>query len=392
MRVPPSYHLLNRLLARHMPYLRPAQRQGLAWWVCGTILAGSACQSAVVTALAGTESTERWRQYLREWLYDGADRASPCQTCLEVSTCFAPLLGWVLSWWHATQLALAIDATYQRDRWVVLSVSVLYRGSAIPVAWQVLPGNTPVSWGPALTKLLSQLAPCIPPTMTVLVLTDRGLWSPRLWEQLRRLGWHPLMRLRPEATFAPTGATRQPAAGLLAGPGTAWVGRGTAFKEPRRQQVGTLLAVQTVEAAEPWLLLTDLPPAKTGLSWYSLRAWIEVSFRNVKRFGWQWQRTRRQNPDRIARHWLVLSVATLWVLACGTRIEDAEQSRVDPSRLRYPPPRPTPVPRRRSLFQRGLTLLRRHLLTNGLWQRLWLVPEPWPDTPPDLIVTYHDSS
>jgi hypothetical protein len=31
-------------------------------------------------------------QYLREWLYDGLDKAAPCKTDLEVSLCFAPLL------------------------------------------------------------------------------------------------------------------------------------------------------------------------------------------------------------------------------------------------------------------------------------------------------------
>jgi hypothetical protein len=32
--------------------------------------------------------------------------------------------------------------------------------------------------------------------VTVLVLTDRGLWSRRLWKRIRDLGWHPLMRLQ----------------------------------------------------------------------------------------------------------------------------------------------------------------------------------------------------
>lgn len=33
-------------------------------------------------------------------------------------------------------------------------------------------------------------------------------------------------------------------------------------------------------------------------------------------------RSRRTDPARVDRHWLVLAVATLWVLAYGTRVEE----------------------------------------------------------------------
>jgi hypothetical protein len=39
--------------------------------------------------------------------------------------------------------------------------------------------------------------------------------------------------------------------------------------------------------------------------------WIEFGFRALKGLGWRWERTRRTDPDRVARHWLVLAVATL---------------------------------------------------------------------------------
>ena len=84
----------------HLPHLTQPQLTGLAWWVCGTILAGSACQDAVASALSirGNWNNLRQylRQYLREWLYDGGDRARPCKTELDVSLCFAPLLRWSL--------------------------------------------------------------------------------------------------------------------------------------------------------------------------------------------------------------------------------------------------------------------------------------------------------
>src|SRR2546429_6842385 len=77
------------------------------------------------------------RQQLREWYYDTSRKRGPKRQALHVETCFAPLLGWVVSWWQGTQLALAIDATTLGERFVVLAVSVVYRGCAIPVAWVI---------------------------------------------------------------------------------------------------------------------------------------------------------------------------------------------------------------------------------------------------------------
>src|SRR5215217_6154032 len=170
---------------------------------------GQRRQSAVLNALEPMgHPRHATRQRLREWTYDGADRAAPCGTDLEVAACFAPLLRWVLSWWSGETLPLAIDATSLGTRWVIIAVCVLYRGCAIPVAWHVTPGPGHGPWMAPIQTLLTQLAPAVPPTMTVLVLTDRGLWSPRLWRSITAIGWHPLMRIRPDPTFAPLGSHR----------------------------------------------------------------------------------------------------------------------------------------------------------------------------------------
>lgn len=390
MRYPHEWYQMHATIATHFPQLRPAQRRGLTWWVYGTLLAQSACQSAVLAALLVLGgSWETWRQYLREWLCDGEDKAAACRTQVDVGACFAPLLGWVLRWWRGDSLALAVDATLQGSRWTALVVSVLYRGCAIPVAWHLLPANRQGAWMPHLVRLLRLLRPAVPATLPVLVLTDRGLWSSRLWKRIRDLGWHPLMRVREDVTFAPAGQERRQARRLVPGPGHAWVGRGVAFKHRRVRRAGTLLVVWERGQRAPWLVLTDLAPARVGVAWYGLRIWVELGFRALKSLGWQWARTRRRDPARMARHWLVLAVATLWTLAYGTRAEDAAARGIAPARLHTPPPAAPPGPRRLSVFRRGLTWLHRHLVRGGWWRRLWLLPEPWPQPAPGLAVAYH---
>src|SRR5262245_37570474 len=96
-----SYQTLLAHVQEHLPDLRPAQQRGLAEWVTGTLLAGSACETSVLDALTDTPTAPHAaRERLRAWLYDGADRPAPCHTQVEVSECFAPLLQWVLAWWQ----------------------------------------------------------------------------------------------------------------------------------------------------------------------------------------------------------------------------------------------------------------------------------------------------
>lgn len=282
-----------------------------------------------------------------------------------------------------------MDATLHRKQVAALVVSVLYRGCAIPVAWHILPANRPGAWMSPILRLLRLLQPAMPKQMTVLVLADRGLWSPRLWKRIRDLGWHPVLRVRQETTFAPAGARRQRADQFVSEPGQAWVGRGVAFKHRHVRRTGTLVVVWSIGQAQPWIVMTDLAPQRVGVLWYGLRMWVELGFRALKSLGWQWQHTRRTDPTRVARYWLILAVATLWVLAYGTWVEDAQRHGVCPGRLRTPPGHIPHRPRRVSVFRLGLTWLRHSLGHGRVWQRLWLRPDPWPQPLPTFAICIH---
>lgn len=301
MRAQSEYYQMHRTLLDRFPSLRPAHAHGLALWVYGVLLAHSACESAVLAALAPLGKRETTRQRLRDLLRAGDEKRVPCRCDWEITRCFAPLLCWILSWWRGSDLAFALDATSHGERVVVLAISVLYRGTALPVAWHVLPANQEGEWMSHWLRLLDLLAPAVPATMTVAVCTDRGLWSPRLWRAIRDCGWHPVMRVRTDCTFTPTGGTRQMARLLIVGAGHAWVGTGVAFK-PARRQAGTLIVVWEEGNAAPWIVLTDLAPTGVGVLWYGLRVWVELGFKALKSMGWQWQQTQRSDPDRVARH------------------------------------------------------------------------------------------
>ena len=133
---------------------------------------------------------------------------------------------------------------------------------------------------------------------------------------------------------------------------------------------------------DPWLVVTDLPPHLADVAWYGMRSWIECGFKDIKRGGWHWHQTRMTDPDRAARLWLVIAVATLWVLSVGGYAE----ADVTASSLPYLPPyfpyrcRPKQAsqPRLVSCFLRGILIILVALIRGDLFPFAEFRPEPWP--------------
>ena len=370
----------------HFPQLSKPQVTVLALWSLGMVVARSCALSAVSTLLASwlERKPNTLRQQLREFCYEAAAKRGAKRQEVSVETCFAPLLAWVLSWWEGHQVALALDATTLGQRFVVLALSVVYRGCAIPVAWTVLPAGESHAWRREWLRMLRQVRAAMPRHFFVIVMADRGLYARWLYRRIVRLGWHPLLRVNTGGTFRPAASTRyRPLRSFVPQLGTQWAGSGTAFVGPRRQLNCPVLARWDEGYADPWLLLTDLAPGAGDACWYGLRAWIEQGFKVTKRAGWQWQRTRMSDPQRAARLWLAVAVATLWLLSVGGDAEDTipvGTLPALPANLPLPHQRQATRLRLVSVFRQGwqsilVALLHHRPLPIGRF-----VPEPWPNT------------
>ena len=160
----------------------------------------------LATGLKKKENTVR--QQLREFYQEAEAKRGTQRQELAVETCFADLWGGVLARWEGTRLALALDATSLGQRCTVLVVSVVSRGCAIPVAWQVLPRLKKAAWQPPWLRLLRQVRRAVPTPWTVVVRADRGLYAKWLFRRIRRLKWHPLLRVKKGGTFCPDGETQ----------------------------------------------------------------------------------------------------------------------------------------------------------------------------------------
>lgn len=323
------------------------------------------------------------RQRLREWCWDQQDKQGKKRVDWQVSQSFGPLLKWITGQWASEErrLVLAMDATTLKVRYVVLSISVVYRGCGIPVAWAILPANQPGSWQQPWLSLFQHLKGSIPADWLVIVMADRGLYARWLYEAIQDCGWHPFLRINLRSTYRPKGeANFLPMSQLLPTPGSTWAGRVTCFANNSVE--GTLLACWGPQYKEPWLILTDLAPEHASAVWYGMRSWIEDSFKDLKRDGWQWQNTRMSDPSRAARFWLALAVSTLWVVCVGGEADaNLPASSLELLPLTHIARRTkfrSSQPRLLSCFTRGLIVILAALIRHGTIPFGVFVPEPWP--------------
>ena len=326
-------------LATHFPLLPAPVVAVLALYSLGLLLAKVSGLSTVALFLAQhlNRPFHALRKRLSEFYKEASAKSGVKQgqkrKDFEVASTFAPLLRWILSLWSGRQLSLAIDVTNLGDRFHVLCISVVVRGIGIPVAWKVLPGGIKDPWNPHWKTLLLHLKAAVPSDWMVLILSDRGLESPEMFCFLVGLGWHPLMRVKKGGKFRPKNWRKHYYfTDLVPKVGRSFYAEGEAYVGA--QIPCTLLAFWEVGHEEPWLLLTNLPPESGNAVWYAHRSWIEQGFKVIKGGGWEWQNTRMEDPGRVERLWLVLAVATLWVVALGVEEEvreelEAERKRVE---------------------------------------------------------------
>jgi len=373
-------------VSNHLPHLSKPQATVLALWSFGIALTRSCGRLTVATFLALLLNCKvaTVEQRLYEWCIESEHKAGPRRKTLDVTSCFVPLLCWIVQLWSGSQLALTLDATSLSDRFVVLVVSVVYRGIGIPVAWTLLPAGKKRAWRREWLRLLRLLRPAIPADWTVLVLADRGLFACWLFRRIVRLGWHPFLRLNGGTKFRPAGQAQWVWINSLCPEvGRQYQGRGTAVKDRAGQLECTLLAWWGDGYEDPWFVLTDLAPSACAINWYGLRAWCEQGFKCTKRGGWQWQQTQMSDPERAARLWLALAVAMLWMVSLGSELENEPASAEMPDLRGLLAGVVAGRQRRRlRLFRLGwLWLLVELISHHSLPLPSRLIPEPWPTLP-----------
>jgi len=302
----------------------------LTLYVFGMVIMKHCGQTQIASFLSGLLGYKfgTIKQRLWEFTYETECKQGQNRQEVDVSACFAPLLGWVLSKFRKDdrQLVLALDATYLRERFVILAVSVVVSGCAIPVAWHIQAGERKGAWNPIWQRLLKQISPTIPADWSIFVLTDSGLYSKPLFCYLTKgLQWNVLMRTSStHGLFKATGLHQWQSIGNYLSQGMKPLAvEGICFKG---NPISCTLILQWEMAYEhPCILVSNLRPHELRHNIYGIRYWIECGFKDFKRGLFHWEQTKMTCPQRAERLWLVISIALLWLSAVGDAASDAPQ-------------------------------------------------------------------
>jgi hypothetical protein len=230
-------------------------------------------------------------------------------------------------------------------------------------------------WKAAIRQLFEKVQCELPPNTQVVLMTDRGLSGGRLARLACDHGWHYVLRVQRRTRVQQSDGSIRTLGELVPRPGTTCCLSQVRVWAPREKRehwishwpdavVANVVAVWREGDSEPWLLVTSLPASPDRCNDYRRRTWEEELFRDLKSFGWNWQRSRVRRPERVERLLLVLALATLWVVALSQRVIRSGHRILLEERSR----------RCYSRFQLGLRWLKR-LLANDqpvhCYLRLW---------------------
>lgn len=241
---------------------------------------------------------------------------------IEPQTFYAPLVRAALVDWQPTErLYLALDVSVIKGSpFVLVRVSLIYRGRAIPLAWRVLEHASASVGFTDYVGVLEQAREGLPPGLEVVLLADRGFDHAELFQWLQRQGWHYRIRLTCDTLIhlcdgrvLPVGRLRPP--------------RGVArfYHGVRVLEVGLgpcHLAVAQLEQPnqEPWYVISDEPTDVKTLDEYGLRFDLEENFLDDKSNGFQVEASRLTLPAALERLFLILAVATLYFTSVGVGV------------------------------------------------------------------------
>lgn len=385
-----SIAALQKRVGEMLPGLSKAEAQVLGLLSLGILLLNGCGISRLSRGLAKLEQVPagRLRQRLREFCYEAEAKRGKKRREVKVEACFADLLRAVLPGWQGKkELALAMDAMTLGERFTVLSISVMYRGCGIPIAWKIIKAGQEGEWRPYWEGLLTALEGAVPPDWKVIVMADRGLYAAWLYQAIVKLGWHPMLRVKEDLSFQAKGEESfSPMGTRVKRRGRGWSGKGE-WSEHGERMEGTVLMRWEKGYAEKLVVVTDLDEKEANAAWYQMRFWIEDEYKDHKSGGWGWEQTKMTDPKRAERQWLARAVAMHIAVLVGGLEEASEQEckrraakRGSGKRRAGRPPKPVCRPRGReqSVLMAGQQSIQAAMMRGEEIPVGHMVTEEWP--------------
>lgn len=217
--------------------------------------------------------------------------------------------------WNGREVALVMDRTDIGQRWSILTLGAAYHKRLLPLTWRVLPfGGT----GEAVQKgLLRQVAGRLPQDKRVHFYGDCEFRAVGLQQYCSDQGWHWHVGVKSDSyvKLSDGSWSQLHDLPLQRGERNYWQ---TLFLT-RQHPYGpvNLIGDWTMKQDYPHFWATDLPADRFAWRRGRKRYWIEPTFRDWKSAGFDLEKTRLDDANRLQMLVLVLALTTLWMIHIG---------------------------------------------------------------------------
>jgi len=319
---PRLYETLVGVLRQHRQWLDVRHLQTLAWMIVGLLQSGLISLNQWAPFVLGrAEFAQSTVRRFSRWLDNER---------IVVHRLYGPLIQAALTEWGQHELYLAFDTSLLWNTYCLIRISLVYRGRAIPLVWQVVAQGSSSVAHSVYRDLLTRAAALLPAGCRVVFLADRGFADTKLMAQLKELHWH--WRIRIKNNFYVYRHGRRPLRlkhlGLARGYALYWQ-----HVDVTQQRYGPvhLAVARLADTGEYWRVLSDEPTSPRTWTEYGRRFDIEENFLEDKSNGFQLESSLIRSAEALTRLCFVLALATLDLVAQGVAVVQQGKRRwVDP--------------------------------------------------------------
>jgi hypothetical protein len=293
----------------------------LAWAMTGLLLQKTTRLPAWCNCLPDKVNAASREQRFRRWLDT---------SLVETQRCYRPFITQALATWPPQPVYLALDTSSITEHLVLARTAIIYRGRAVPLAWQVYRRHSVMLSFKQYAPLLRYSSQLIPSNVPVVVLGDRGFRDIQLMVLLHQLHWHFRLRLaESEKIWVGHRSPQRLDTWSLVAYQPCFLQK-VRLTEKRYGPVNIALAWNGDPAHNPWYIATDQPAGLQTLTEYALRMGIDLGFLDDKSAGFQVQDTELTQPRRLDHLLLVTALCNLYLVSIGTQIvKDGNRRLVD---------------------------------------------------------------
>ena len=249
---------------------------------------------------------------------------------IEVETLYAPMIKEALAAWGHAKMYIVMDTSLLWNQFCLISISVVYRGRAVPIIWKVVEQGSSMIAYSDYAALLKSVPALLPKEAPVVLLADRGFADTALMALCRELDWHFRIRVKENYTVYQGDRKVGKVADYALAPGKSIFLHNVSITHQKYGPVHLALAHPT-ETKERWSVLSDEPTSLHTYEEYGFRFDIEELFLDEKSNGFNVEHSALRSEKALTRLFFVLAATTLYLVSQGTQVvADNKRRHVDP--------------------------------------------------------------